>query len=49
MTHLHITSPAIQIEMEILYFPKLGKFILDFLFSGLLMHIGDQHDPPLDG
>lgn len=44
-THLHITGPAIQIEVQVLDLPILPKQILYVFLGSFLMHIGDDDDP----
>ena len=47
-TYLHIPSPPIQIQMQILDLSKIRKLIRDILLAGLLMHIRHNDDPSLD-
>lgn len=48
VAHLDIACTAIQIEMQVFYFTKLGKLVGDILFGCLFMHVCDQDDPAFD-
>jgi hypothetical protein len=48
-TNLHITSPPIQIQMQVLYLAVIRKLIIQILLARFLMHVRDDDDPAFDG
>jgi len=48
-TNLNVTSPPIQIQMQILDLAIIRKLIIQVLLTSLLMNIRDDDDPALDG
>lgn len=47
VTHLDVSSPAIQVEVEVFNFAEFGKLVRDIFLSCLFVNVGDQDDPPL--
>ncbi len=47
-TYLDISSPSVQVQMQVFDLPVLAKHILDILLGRLLVQIGDDDDPALD-
>lgn len=47
MYHLKIARSAVKIQMQVLYFPKLWKFVVNVFFSRLFMHTRYEQDPAL--
>lgn len=48
-TDLDVACPPVEVEVEVLDLPEVGKLVLDVLFGRLLVDVGDEHDPALDG
>ena len=48
-TDLDIPSAAVEIKMQVFYFTKIGKAVLEILFGRLFVYICYQNDPSLDG
>ena len=48
-THLDITRPSVEIEVQVFDLPVLCKFVHHVLLGGLFMDVGDKNDPPFDG
>lgn len=49
VTYLDITSPTIQIQVQILDLPKVREQIVEILLAGFFMDIGDDDDPAFNG
>ena len=47
-THLDITRPSVEIEVQVFDLPVLCKFVHHVLLCRLLMYVGHKHDPALD-
>jgi hypothetical protein len=48
-THLHIACAPVKVQMEILDYTIIRKFVFYVVFCGFFMNTGDEDDPPLDG
>jgi hypothetical protein len=48
-TYLDVTRPAVQVHVQVLDGAELAKHVLQVLLGRLLMHVGDDDDPALDG
>lgn len=48
-THLDVTASSIQVQVHVLDLAVLSKNILQRLLVGLLVDVGDDNDPALDG
>lgn len=49
MTHLDVTCPPVEVEMKILDGSEVCELLLDVLLGRLLVDVGNQDDPSLDG
>jgi hypothetical protein len=49
MTYLDVTRPPVQVHVQVLDGAVLAKHVLQVLLGGLLVHVGDNDDPALDG
>jgi hypothetical protein len=47
--YLDVAAPAVQVEVQVLDLAVLAKGVVDGLLVGLLVHIGHDDDPALDG
>lgn len=47
--YLDVTAPAVEVEVQVLDLAVLAKLVVDSLLVGLLVHIGHNDDPALDG
>lgn len=47
--HLDVTCPAVQVHVQVLDGAKLAEQILQVLLGRLLVYVGDDDDPALDG
>ena len=45
---MKLTSSAIEIEMDVFDFSKLGELVVDVVLLGLLVDPGHEEDPTLD-
>jgi hypothetical protein len=48
-TYLDVTCAAVQVHVQVLDGAVLAKHVLQVLLGRLLMHVGDDDDPALDG
>ena len=49
MAHLHISRPAVEVQVHVLDLAVLGKLVRYVLLGRLLMDVGHEHDPSLYG
>ena len=48
ITHLDVTRPSIQVQMQVLDLAVVAKLVADILLRRLLVHVAHDHDPALD-
>ena len=49
LPHLDVTSPSIQVHVQVLDLSKLPKQLLQVLLASFLVDVGNQDDPALNG
>ena len=48
-SYLDVTAPAVEVKVQVLNLAVFGELVRYVLLSRLLVHIGHEHYPPLDG
>jgi hypothetical protein len=48
-THLDVTSPSVEIEVEVLDFSIFSKLVTEVLFVGFFMNVAGDDNPAFDG
>lgn len=46
--YLQVPCTPVQVEVDVFYFPVLGKFVMDVFFGGFLVDSSDEQDPALN-
>jgi hypothetical protein len=49
IAYLDITSPPIQVQMQILNCAIFAEHVLEILLGGFLVNVGDDDNPAFDG
>lgn len=49
LAYLDVTAPAVEVEVQVLDLAVFAKFVVYGLLVGLLVHVGHDNNPALDG
>lgn len=49
LPYLDVAAPAVEVEVQVLDLAVLAKLVVYGLLVGLLVYVGDDDDPALDG
>jgi hypothetical protein len=48
MANLDVACPPVQVEVQVFDFAPLSKHVLDVIFAGLFVDVGDDDNPPFN-